>query len=111
MRSLLLFGLLPAFASLTASAQSLEPRAVVPTGGSGESTGTSLSWTLGQPASATFTDGNAFATAWGGGSGSVTITELDADHVEGTFNFKAFDAATETVEKDMTDGKFNVEFR
>ncbi|MBK9289166.1 MAG: hypothetical protein IPN38_16165 [Flavobacteriales bacterium] len=63
MRSLLLFGLLPAFASLTASAQSLEPRAVVPTGGSGESTGTSLSWTLGQPASATFTDGNAFATA------------------------------------------------
>lgn len=56
-------------------------------------------------------DGNAFATVWGDGSGSVTITEIDADHVEGTFNFKAYDAATETVEKAVTDGKFNVEFR
>jgi hypothetical protein len=56
-------------------------------------------------------DGNAFATVWGGGSGSVTITELDADHVEGTFQFTAFDAATEAVEKDVTDGKFDVEFR
>ncbi len=56
-------------------------------------------------------DGNAYATAWGGGSGSVTITEIDADHVEGTFQFKAFDAATEAVEKAVTEGKFDVEFR
>jgi hypothetical protein len=56
-------------------------------------------------------DGNAFATVWGGGSGSVTITEIDADHVEGSFNFKAFDAATEAEETNVTDGKFNVEFR
>jgi Family of unknown function (DUF6252) len=56
-------------------------------------------------------DGNAFATAWGGGSGSVTITEFDADHVEGTFQFNAFDAVTEAEEKAVTDGKFNVEFR
>jgi hypothetical protein len=56
-------------------------------------------------------DGNAFATVWGGGSGSVTITDIDADHVEGSFSFKAFDAATEAEEKAVTDGKFNVEFR
>ena len=56
-------------------------------------------------------DDNAFATVWGGGSGSVTITEIDADHVEGTFQFTAFDAATETVEIVVTGGKFNVEFR
>ncbi len=56
-------------------------------------------------------DGGAFSTVWGGGSGSVTISEIDADHVEGTFQFNAFDAATEAVEKAVTEGKFNVEFR
>ncbi len=43
--------------------QSLAPRAVVPAGGAGAVGGTTLSWTLGQPASATFADGNAVATA------------------------------------------------
>ncbi|MEO8066645.1 MAG: hypothetical protein ABI599_03020 [Flavobacteriales bacterium] len=43
--------------------QSVAPRAVVPAGGSGAAGGTSLSWTLGQPSSATFFDGNAVATA------------------------------------------------
>ncbi len=44
-------------------AQTLEPRAVVPAGGVGEGAGTSLSWTLGQPASTTYTDGDRIVTA------------------------------------------------
>ncbi|MBP6574942.1 MAG: hypothetical protein KA230_10860 [Flavobacteriales bacterium] len=39
--------------------QSLGTRAVVPAGGAGEGGGTSLGWTLGQPASATYVGGGA----------------------------------------------------
>jgi hypothetical protein len=44
-------------------AQVLEPRAVVPAGGSGTAPGASLNWTLGQSASATFTGGAELVTA------------------------------------------------
>lgn len=43
--------------------QSLEPRAVVPASGAGAGDGISLGWTLGQPASATFSHGVLVATA------------------------------------------------
>ncbi len=64
MRSSLLLGLsLFASTSQWAAAQTVEPRAVVSTGGSGAGTGTSLSWSVGQAASATYTSANALATA------------------------------------------------
>ena len=46
-----------------ATAQTLEPRAVVPAGGAGEGGGSSLNWTLGQPASATYSASGNLLTA------------------------------------------------
>ena len=64
MRSSILFSLsFLAAANQWAAAQTVEPRAVLPAGGSGEGAGTSLSWSVGQAASATYTDGSTAATA------------------------------------------------
>jgi hypothetical protein len=53
----------------------------------------------------------AFSTNWGASEGTVTIEEIDASHVKGTFQFMAFDADTETIKKTITEGEFNVAFR
>jgi hypothetical protein len=52
-----------------------------------------------------------FSTNWGPSEGTVTIEEIDAKHARGTFQFTAYDSATESVKKTITDGKFDVEFR
>lgn len=60
---LLGLSLLAAFSTLLC-AQTLEPRAVVPAGGAGNSVGgASLGWTLGQAASATYVGGSTLVTA------------------------------------------------
>ncbi|MBK9075725.1 MAG: hypothetical protein IPL77_12245 [Flavobacteriales bacterium] len=60
MRSPLLLAVLLFSASgHVALGQSLGTRAVVPAGGAGEGGGTSLGWSLGQPASATYAGGGA----------------------------------------------------
>ncbi|MBC7777387.1 MAG: hypothetical protein H7246_18280 [Phycisphaerae bacterium] len=53
----------------------------------------------------------AYSTFWGTSSGSVTIEEIDASHVKGTFQFTAYDSGTETIKKTITEGEFNVAFR
>jgi DNA-binding beta-propeller fold protein YncE len=60
-----------------------------------------------------YTDASAtgYSSRWGQGNGSVTIEEIDATHVKGTFQFTVFDGATETVKKTFTEGSFDVEFR
>jgi hypothetical protein len=64
MRASFLFGLtVLACTSQWVGAQTLEPRAVIPTGGSGAGAGTSLSWSVGQAASATYTGATRVATA------------------------------------------------
>ncbi|MBK6541577.1 MAG: hypothetical protein IPG10_09940 [Flavobacteriales bacterium] len=64
MRSpLLLAVLLFSATGHVALGQSLGTRAVVPAGGAGEGGGTSLGWSLGQPASATYAGGGAVVTA------------------------------------------------
>lgn len=64
MRTSFLLGLcLLHAANAVVRSQSVEPRAIVPAGAAGAAGGTTLSWTLGQPASATFSNGNAVATA------------------------------------------------
>ena len=52
-----------------------------------------------------------FSTNWGASDGTVTIEEIDASHVKGTFQFTAYDSDTETVKKTITGGEFNVTFR
>ncbi|GEM_PF-2584445 len=52
-----------------------------------------------------------YSTNWGASNGTVTIEEIDASHVKGTFQFTAFDSGTETVKKTITEGAFNVAFR
>jgi len=52
-----------------------------------------------------------FSTFWGASSGSVTIEEIDASHVKGTFQCTVFDSDTELVKKTITEGEFNVDFR
>jgi hypothetical protein len=52
-----------------------------------------------------------YSTLWGQGTGTVTITELDAVHVKGTFAFTAYDGDTGVTKKTITDGAFNVAFR
>ena len=56
-------------------------------------------------------DNQAFSTNWGASSGSVTIEEIDASHVKGTFQFIAYDSDTESIKKTLSEGKFNVDFR
>lgn len=56
-------------------------------------------------------NGNTFSTVWSDGLGSVTITEIDADHVEGTFEFTAYDAVNAALAVVVTAGEFDVEFR
>jgi hypothetical protein len=53
----------------------------------------------------------AHASIWGAGNGSVTIDEIDATHIKGTFQFNAYDADTETVKKEIKSGEFDVEIR
>jgi hypothetical protein len=55
--------------------------------------------------------GVGFSTRLGSGNGSVTIEEIDAKHVKGTFQFTAYDSNTETLKKTVTDGRFDVFFR
>jgi len=52
-----------------------------------------------------------YSSLWGAGSGSVTIDKIDAAHAEGSFQFTAYDSATELKKKTITEGKFNVLFR
>ena len=61
--SLLLIVLFVSISADRLVAQTLDQRAVVPAGGSGENGGTSLGWTIGQPASATYADGSHAVTA------------------------------------------------
>ncbi len=56
-------------------------------------------------------DDTTYSTFWGASSGSVTLEEIDAAHVKGTFQFTVFDSGTETIKKTLTEGKFNVNFR
>ena len=56
-------------------------------------------------------ESKAYSTLWGAGSGSVTIEEIDATHIKGSFKFDAYDSDTETVKKAITEGTFDVEFR
>ncbi len=53
----------------------------------------------------------AYSTNWGASSGTVTIEEIDASHVKGSFQFRAYDSDTETIKKTISEGEFNVEFR
>lgn len=54
---------------------------------------------------------NAWTAAVTRGSGSITITALDATHVAGTFNFTLLpQAAGVTAGKTLTDGAFDVKF-
>lgn len=69
---------------------------------------------MGEPANSTYTEGAgvlwaANATA---GSGSITITEVDADHIAGTFSFvaPASQASSATGTRTITDGEFDIEF-
>jgi hypothetical protein len=52
-----------------------------------------------------------FSTNWGPSEGTVTIEEIDETHAKGTFQFIAFDSDTETVQRNITEGEFNVVFR
>lgn len=63
--------------------------------------------------SAYYIDGSnvTYSTFWGASSGTVTIEEIDASHVKGTFQFTVFDSDTELVKKTITEGQFNVAFR
>ena len=60
-----------------------------------------------------YVDGSskAFSTNWGASTGTITIDEIDAAHVKGSFQFTAYDSDTETVKRTITEGQFNVEFR
>lgn len=53
---------------------------------------------------------SAYATYYGMGSGSITIEDINASFVKGTFQFIAYDSNTETTKKTVTEGKFRVEF-
>jgi hypothetical protein len=71
---------------------------------------------MGNPANALFSAAGTVASSWTAsatsGSGQITITELDAEHIAGTFEFVATatagTAATGTVT--VTDGQFDIEF-
>ncbi len=52
-----------------------------------------------------------YSTFWGASSGTVTIDEIDASHVKGSFQFTVYDSDTELVKKTITEGEFNVAFR
>jgi hypothetical protein len=52
-----------------------------------------------------------YSTLWGQGTGTVTITEIDATHVKGSFSFTAYDGDKGVTKKTITEGAFNVAFR
>ena len=55
--------------------------------------------------------GNTYATLWGQGTGTITIDEIDASHVKGSFGFTPYNSDDETKKKAITDGQFDVLFR
>jgi Family of unknown function (DUF6252) len=68
---------------------------------------------MGDPANASITEG---AALWAAnatiGSGTVTITELDAEHIAGTFSFvaPATPGTSATGTRTVTQGEFDIEF-
>lgn len=52
-----------------------------------------------------------YGTVWSDGIGTVTIEEIDAAHVKGTFEYTAYESANGVAKKEITNGKFNVNFR
>ncbi len=69
---------------------------------------------MGDPANSTFTEtaGVFWAANATVGSGTITITELDADHIAGTFSFVAppSPGSSATGTRTVTDGEFDIEF-
>ena len=67
----------------------------------------------GDPANATYSvAGAAWAANAVAGSGTITITELDADHIAGTFSFvaSASPGSSATGTRTVTEGEFDIEF-
>lgn len=60
--------------------------------------------------SALFTDEFAEWSAFGFGSGTITILTLDAEHVTGYFGFRGKDTAKGSPPKTIVNGTFDVDF-
>lgn len=69
---------------------------------------------MGNPANSTYTEaaGVFWAANATSGSGTITITELDAEHIAGTFSFvaPASQGSSATGTRTVTNGAFDIEF-